>query len=147
MPEIVGLLCSYKTNNLHIFRTETFYHLNPKLPLTSNATTRKSINILTPSMPPIDFPNQIIARDVPELEIADLSIQVSVFRFQDLEFSRKAIKNDSLSTTFYWLLATGLFDLGCDLFPDGSFECCNVDFTGEMNRALSVDGIPTRWIC
>ena len=24
MPEIVGLLCSYKTNNLHIFRTETF---------------------------------------------------------------------------------------------------------------------------
>jgi hypothetical protein len=84
MPEIVGLLCSYKTNNLHIFRTETFYHLNPKLPLTSNATTRKSINILTPSMPPIDFPNQIIARDVPELEIADLSIQVSVFRFQVL---------------------------------------------------------------
>ncbi len=37
--------------------------------------------------------------------------------------------------------------LDCDLFTDGSFECCNVDFTGEMNRALSVDGIPTRWIC
>jgi len=80
MPEIVGLLCSYKTNNLHIFRTETFYHLNPKLPLTSKAATRKSMNILTPSMPPIDFPNQIFAKDVPELEISDWGLRISDFR-------------------------------------------------------------------
>jgi hypothetical protein len=37
--------------------------------------------------------------------------------------------------------------LACDLFSDGSFECRNVDVTGEMNRALSVDGIPSRGIC
>ena len=43
------------------------------------------------------------------------------------------------------VLKIGVLD--CDLFPDGSFECCNVDVTGEMNRALSVDGIPSRWIC
>ena len=55
----------------------------------------------------------------------------------------------------YLLTATEFFDLGCgieellggDLFPDGSFERCNVDLTSEMNRALSVDGIPTGWIC
>ena len=86
MPEIVGLLCSYKTNNLHIFRTETFYHLNPKLPLTSNATTRKDINILTPSMDPIDFPNQIIARDVPELKIADLGFRNAEWSTEEMEY-------------------------------------------------------------
>jgi hypothetical protein len=75
-PEIVGLLCSYKTNNLHIFRTETFYHLNPKLPLTSKAANRKSINILTPSMPSIDFCDLIIARDMPELEISHCGFRI-----------------------------------------------------------------------
>ena len=45
---------------------------------------------------------------------------------------------------------TGVLEVdvfGFNLFPDGSLECCNVDITGEMNRTLSVDGIPTRWIC
>ncbi len=43
------------------------------------------------------------------------------------------------------LLKIGVLDYG--LFADGSFERCNVDVTSEMNRALSVDGIPSRWIC
>ena len=45
---------------------------------------------------------------------------------------------------------TGVLEVdvfGFNLFPDGSLECCNVDITGEMNRTLSVDGIPSRWIC
>ena len=43
MLEIADLLCFYKTNNLHIFRTETFYHLNPRLPLTSRSANKKKL--------------------------------------------------------------------------------------------------------
>lgn len=43
MLEIADLLCFYKTNNLHTFRTETFYHLNPRLPLTSKSTSNKKL--------------------------------------------------------------------------------------------------------
>ena len=64
-------------------------------------------------------------------------------------------KHFEIRNYYTWLPATEFFDLGCgieellgcDLFPDGSFERCNVDLTSEMNRALSVDGVPTRWIC
>ena len=122
MPEIVDLLCFYKTNNLRRFHTETSYHLEPKLPLTSRYATRKYINILTPRAPPIDFPNRIIARYVPELEISDWGLRIA---------------------DCGW----GILDLGGTLFSKCSFECCNMDVTGEMNRALSVDRIPTRRIC
>jgi len=42
------------------------------------------------------------------------------------------------------VLKIGALDYG--LFPECSFECCNVDVTGEMNWTLSVDRIPTRWV-
>ena len=101
MPEIVGLLCSYKTNNLRIFRSETFYHLNPRLPLTSKATTRKSINILTPRVPPIDFPYQIIARDVPELDIWDCGFRIGDLgvRIWALIYFRMALLNAAMWTS------------------------------------------------
>ena len=43
MLEIADLLCFYKTNNLHIFRTETFYHLNPRLSLTSRSASKQKL--------------------------------------------------------------------------------------------------------
>ena len=46
-----------------------------------------------------------------------------------------------------WDLDLGTLDFRGTEFSDGSFERCNVDLTSEMNRALSVDGVPTRWIC
>jgi hypothetical protein len=41
----------------------------------------------------------------------------------------------------------GILDFRVAQFSDGSFECCDVDITGEMNWALAVDRIPTRRIC
>jgi hypothetical protein len=92
MPEIVGLLCSYKTNNLHIFRTETFYHLNPRLPLTSKVATRKSINGLTPRVPPIDFPISDDCKGCARVEdcgmgIADFGFEIADCRFKYSGFS------------------------------------------------------------
>ena len=37
--------------------------------------------------------------------------------------------------------------LDCDLFPDGSLECCNVHVTGEVHRTLTMYWIPARGIC
>ena len=65
MLEIADLLCFYKTNNLHIFRTETFYHLNPKLPLTSRSASKKKLKY-PHSQGALNFsPNHINAKDVP----------------------------------------------------------------------------------
>lgn len=57
MLEIVDLLYSYKTNNLHIFRTETFFTSIQGCPWPQDRPARKSLKILTPRVPSIDFPN------------------------------------------------------------------------------------------
>jgi hypothetical protein len=122
MPEIVDLSCSYKTNNLHGSHTETSYHLMLRLPKTSKYATGKYINILTPRVLPIDLPNRVTARYVPELGMWD----------------------------FLWRIPAGslvILDLRTTLFSKCFFECCDMDVTGEMNRALSVDRIPTSRIC
>jgi hypothetical protein len=93
-------------------------------------------------VPSIVFLCEINARDVPEVEISECRLRNADCGMHNGVLESWSIGVMGLSNAE--LLKIGVLDYG--LFSECSFECCNVDVTGEMNWTLSVDRIPTRWV-
>jgi hypothetical protein len=78
---------------------------------------------------------------VPELEISDCGFG----RAWSIEHRAWNERTEDRGQNFDCGL--GILSFCGAQFSKCSFECCDVDVTGEMNGTLSVDGIPTRRIC